>query len=96
MAINAVTEGTSLEQYVSAVRFVWGDGKDPDLPFKVKGLLEKLFSSTSPEDPWMAQLIKEGEPARELYRDPDHGFIQMGHIHQKGHKNLPHYQYVGM
>ena len=38
----------------------------------------------------MAELIKEGNPAKELYRDPDHGFIQMGHIHQEGHKNLPH------
>jgi len=28
MAINAVSEGTSLEQYVSAVHSVWGDGKE--------------------------------------------------------------------
>jgi len=90
MAINAVSEGTSLEQYVTAVRSVWGDGKDPDLPYRVKGLLEKLFSTTRSEDPWMAELIKEGNPAKELYRDLDHGFIQMGHIHQKGHANHPH------
>ena len=52
MAINAVSEGNSLEQYVTAVRSVWGDGKDPDLPYRIKGLLEKLFSTTRPKDPW--------------------------------------------
>jgi len=54
---------------------VWGDEKDSQLPYKVKGLLENLLVSTSPDDPWMAQLIKEARPASELYRDPDSGFI---------------------
>ncbi|MGH8694130.1 MAG: hypothetical protein ACREVM_07880, partial [Burkholderiales bacterium] len=26
----------------------------------------------------------------ELYRDPDHGFIQMGHVQPQGHANPPH------
>lgn len=38
----------------------------------------------------MAELIRDGKPSRELYRDPDFGFIQMGHVHKQGHGNLPH------
>ena len=90
MAVQELRASNTLEQYITEVRSVWGDGKDPHLPFKVKALMEKLFASTSPEDPWMAELIREGKPARELYRDPDHGFIQMGHVHQQGHGNTPH------
>ncbi len=90
MAISTVKAGNSLERYIEEIRAIWGDRKDPRLPFKVKALMERLFASTSPEEPWMAELIGEGKPARELYRDPVHGFIQMGHVHQKGHKNTPH------
>ena len=90
MAVQEQKAGSTLENYIAAVRSVWGDGKDPQLPFKVKALMEKLFASTSPDDPWMAELIRDGKPSRELYRDPDHGFIQMGHIHKQGHGNQPH------
>ena len=75
MAFSAPRESSSLERYISGVRSVWGDGKDSQLPYRVKGLLEKLLASTSPDEPWMAQLIREARPARELYRDPDSGFI---------------------
>jgi hypothetical protein len=90
MAVQEQTAESSLDRYIAAVRAVWGDGKDPQLPFKVRALMEQLFASTSPEDPWMAELIRDGKPARELYRDPEHGFIQMGHIHKQGHGNTPH------
>jgi hypothetical protein len=90
MSVQEKPAGNSLEAYISQVRAVWGDGKDPGLPFKVKALMEELFASTSPDEPWMAELIREGKPSRELYRDPDSGFIQMGHIHKQGHGNQPH------
>jgi hypothetical protein len=90
MAVQEQKAGSSLERYIAEVRSVWGDGKDPQLPFKVKALMEKLFASTSSDDPWMAELIREGKPSRELYRDPDLGFIQMGHVHKQGHGNAPH------
>ena len=90
MAISAAKESNSLERYIEEVRSIWGNGKDPQLPFKVKSLMEKLLASTSPDEPWMAQLIREAKPSRELHRDPDHGFIQMGHVHQQGHGNSPH------
>jgi len=90
MVINADKEDNSLERFTAEVRSIWGDGNDPELPFKVKGLLEKLLTSTSPQERWIAKLIREGLPARELYRDKEHGFIQMGHVHEKGHSNSPH------
>jgi hypothetical protein len=90
MAISALREGSSLERYIEEVRAIWGDGKDPQLPFRVRSLMEKMLVSTSPDDPWMAHLIREAKPARELYRDPDYGFVQMGHVHPEGHGNAPH------
>ncbi len=75
MAVQEQRASNTLEKYIAEVRAVWGDGKDPQLPFKVKALMEKLFASTSADDPWMAEIIREGKPSRELYRDPDFGFI---------------------
>lgn len=80
----------SLHQYVAEVRSLWGDGNDPQLPFKVKELLEKLLLSINPQEAWVAKLIREGLSSKELYRDKEYGFIQMGHVHQKGHETPPH------
>ncbi len=90
MAISVRHEDNSFERYIAEVRAVWGDGKDPELPFKVRALMEKMLKSTAPEEPWMAEILRDGKPSRELYRDPQHGFIQMGHVHKQGHGNTPH------
>lgn len=90
MAISVRREENSFDRYIAEVRSVWGDGKDPELPFKVRALMEKMLKSTAPEEPWMAEILRDGKPSRELYRDPEHGFIQMGHVHQQGHGNTPH------
>jgi len=90
MAVSAATPMNSLERYIEEIRSIWGDGKDPRLPFKVKALMEKMLATTSPDEPWMAEFIREGKPSRELYRDPNHGFVQMGHVHPQGHGNAPH------
>src|SRR5512145_1510522 len=90
MAVQEKDASNSLQRYISEVRAAWGDEKDPDLPFKVKALMEKLFAATRPDDPWMAELMREGKPSRELYRDPEFGFIQMAHVHKQGHGNQPH------
>jgi hypothetical protein len=90
MAVQERKAENSLDRYIAEVRAVWGDGKDTQLPFKVAAAMEKLFASTNPDDPWMAELIRDGKPSRELYRDAEHGFIQMGHVHKQGHGNTPH------
>lgn len=90
MAISPLQGESSFERYIQDIRSIWGDGKDPALAFKVKALMEKMLLSTGPEEPWMAQLVREGAPSKELYRDPDYGFIQMGHVHKLDHGNPPH------
>lgn len=90
MAVQERQAENSFDRYIAEVRAIWGDGKDPQLPYKVAGLMEKLFASTRPDDPWMAEIIRDGKPSRELHRDADHGFIQMGHVHKQGHGNTPH------
>ncbi len=90
MAIQPAAKSSSLERYIEEIGSIWGNGKDPQLPFKVKALMEKLLASTRPDDSWIAELIREGQPSRELYRDADRGFIQMGHVHKQGHSNTPH------
>ena len=56
MAVQEQRASNTLEKYIAEVRAVWGDGKDPQLPFKVKALMEKLFAATSADDPWMAEI----------------------------------------
>jgi predicted metal-dependent enzyme (double-stranded beta helix superfamily) len=90
MAPDTLKEQDSMKNFVAQVRSIWGDGKDPTLPLKVKGLLEKLLSSANPEERWIVQLIRDGLPTRKLYRDEDHGFILMGHVHEKGYCIPPH------
>ncbi len=89
-ATGKMKEKGSLERYISEVRSVWGDGRDPNLPFKVKELVKTLLASVDPKEPWIAQLIMEGRPSRELYRDREHGFIQLGEVHEKGYMSPPH------
>ncbi|HWP56969.1 MAG TPA: hypothetical protein VNL14_03660 [Candidatus Acidoferrales bacterium] len=86
----AQNQSNSLARYVASVRAAWGDGKDPELPFRIKPLLENLLRQTSADERWLARLIAEGKQAEELYRDPDYGFIQMGHNQPAGHRNAPH------
>jgi hypothetical protein len=83
-------EENSLTRYIAAVRAIWGDGKAAGLPLRVKALLEELLRTTPPDEPWLARLIGEGRQSQELYRDPDFGFIQMGHNQPAGHRNAPH------
>jgi hypothetical protein len=90
MAVSAQPGESSFERYIAEIRSVWGGGKDPELPFKVKALMEKMLKATPRDEPWIADLIREAKPSRELYRDPDFGFIQMGHVHQQTHGNMPH------
>jgi predicted metal-dependent enzyme (double-stranded beta helix superfamily) len=88
--VVGVNENDSLRKYIGEIRSIWGDGKDPELPFKVKILLERLLASIDPQEPWISRLINRGLPSRILYRDREHGFIQVGHVQAKGHHNPPH------
>ena len=81
---------SSLDRFIEETRKAWGNGKNPELPYRIRGAMERMIARTEPAEPWLDRLVAEGLPARELYRDPDHGFILMGHMHPAGHQNQPH------
>lgn len=90
MALDPAARNSTFDRYIEEVRSLWRDSQDPGLPLKVQGAMERMLSSTEPDDPWMAEIIRDADPSRELYRDPDYGFVQMGHVHPQGHGNMPH------
>ncbi len=90
MGITAQTGATSLDRFIQEVRGAWGGGKDPALPLRVKGIMDRLVAASGGNEPWVARVVREALPGRELYRDPEHGFILMGHIHKGGHHTAPH------
>lgn len=90
MAVMREAVSPSLDRFIEETRQAWGNGKSPQLPYQIRGALERMIAATDPAEPWFHRLVTEGLPARELYRDTDHGFILMGHIHPAGHQNQPH------
>lgn len=90
MAADAIVEEDFLGRYLAEVRSLWGDGKEPQLPFRIKSLLEKFLNSVNAQQPWISLLIERGLPAAELYRDKSDGFILMGHVYDKSRSNSPH------
>jgi predicted metal-dependent enzyme (double-stranded beta helix superfamily) len=83
-------QGAHLERYVDQMRAAWADGQDPTLPERGRQLLETLLRETPADEAWMAALLSERPPARQLHRDAEHGFLQMGHFHMPGHGGTPH------
>ena len=81
---------STLDQFIEEVGSAWGGGDDPSFPFKVQAFMERFIAASRPDEAWLARLIQEARPGRELYRDPERGFILMGHIHKAGHHSPPH------
>jgi hypothetical protein len=73
--------GAHFARFVEAMRAAWAAGQDASLPARARPLLEQLLRESPPDEPWVAGLLRDRPSGRELYRDPDHGFIQMGHFH---------------
>ena len=90
MALDPAMANNTFDRYIEELRSLWRDSRDAELPFRVKAAMERMLASTRPDDPWMAEIIRDADPSRELYRDPDYGFVQMGHVHPPGHGNTPH------
>jgi hypothetical protein len=81
---------SSLDRFLEEIRQLWGSGKDPQLPYRVRGAMEGMIAAIDPAEPWFDRLVAEALPARELYRDSEHGFILMGHVQRAGQHNQPH------
>ena len=90
MALDPAAIENTFERYIEELSSLWRDSNDAELPFRVKAAMERMLAATRPDDPWIEEIIRDADPSRELYRDPDYGFVQMGHVHPEGHGNLPH------
>ena len=66
MAINPSARENTFDEYIRELRDLWANSKDDELPFKVQHAMEKMLASTTPDDPWMAELIAEVKPSGEL------------------------------
>ena len=93
MAVEQLTStdrGEHFSRYIEEMRAAWRAGEDASLPARAQVLLERLLAETPREEAWVAELLRDQPASRELYRDPERGFLQMGHWHKEGHHNAPH------
>jgi hypothetical protein len=82
--------GPHFTRFIADMRAAWAAGQDASLPERGQHLLETLLRESPEDEPWVAGLLSDRPSARELYRDADYGFLQMGHFHQAGHGGAPH------
>lgn len=81
-----------LRHYLKSVQAVWraDSATDPNTAREVRDLMQIWLNATPPHTEWVQTLKADQTPARPLYQDPDHGFIQMSHYHGGFRKNSPH------
>ena len=80
--------GNSLERFIAGVRAAWGP-----LSTEVVATCRRelaVLTAASPSEPWLAELHASAPANRELYRDPDHGFVLLAHTEPAGLYRPPH------
>ncbi len=80
---------TSLDRFVEEIQSVW-TGLDSQTIHDTHRLLRHLINAATLDEPWLAQLHDERPATVELYRDPLHDFILLGHTEPPGHRWPPH------
>jgi hypothetical protein len=78
---------TALNKFVYGVNQVWGP-PSTEVVAKSQQLLNDLVRAPISEK-WLTDL-QETQGSKELYRDPDHGFLLLAHIERKGLYRDPH------
>lgn len=78
----------SLETFVDGVRSAWGP-LTTETVARTRQLLEDLARAPASE-PWLAALLRDPPEDRELYRDPEHGFLLLAHVERGGRYRVPH------
>lgn len=78
----------TLQTFTSDVRSLWG----PLTSQLVAGCRTHLttLAKAPDEEPWLADLHRTAPKSRELYRDPDHGFMLLAHTESAGLFRPPH------
>lgn len=78
----------ALETFVENVRADWGPLSTEVVAACTHHM--KVLLQADILEPWLAGLHREQPLARELYRDPDHGFVLMAHIEPAELYRPPH------
>ena len=79
---------TGLETFIAKIKQHWS-GLNSETVAQVRQLLIDL-TQTSPDEPWLQEIINERPAAKELYRDVERGFILLAHSEEKGMYRQPH------
>lgn len=82
MAVN------SLDVFTETVRSAWRP-LDSALVTTCRRSLEELIR-VDPSEAWLGALLAERPASRELYRDPEHGFMLLAHNENAGLYRPPH------
>jgi len=79
---------SALTQFTAYVRDIWGQPTS-EVIANCRAGLEQLLHAP-PADQWLADLRNDLPESRELYRDPMHGFVLLGHTEAEGRYRNPH------
>lgn len=79
---------STLDQFVATMGSAWGP-LTSDLVATTRSGLEAL-AHASPDEAWLARLLAEAPAGAELHRDPEHGFMLLGHAEPQGLYRPPH------
>jgi len=83
--------GDRFARFIAEARDVWARGlRGPEAAEAVRECMLRLLAEAPEDEPWVAGILRDRPPGRELYRDPEFGFVQMGHLHAPGHQTAPH------
>jgi len=80
--------GNALEAFIEGVRGSWGP-LSTEVVAACQRHLEELLKTPASE-PWLAVLHREAPVNKELYRDPQHGFVLLAHTEHAGLYRPPH------
>lgn len=78
----------SLDAFTAAIRAAWSP-ISTELVATCRERLEELTRADPAED-WLAALLSERPASRELYRDPESGFMLLAHNENEGLYRPPH------
>lgn len=83
-----MTQPNALETFIARVRACWAPISS-SVVAQCRDHMTALLAA-DPAEPWLAELLESGPASRELYRDPDHGFILLAHTEHNGLYRPPH------
>ncbi len=78
----------SLETFIEEIQKAWGPLSSENVS-RARQLLEEL-AKTSVTEEWLASLLAQPDLNRELYCDPEHGFVLMVYAEKEGLYRVPH------